>query len=141
MAMTMHVDIVSAETEIYSGTAEVVVAPAKMGEVGIHPRHTPLISPLKAGEVEVTKPGGEKDYIYVSGGIIEVQPHVVTILSDTAIRAADLDEAAVLQAKKEAEDALADKKSDMELAEAQAQLAATVAQLQAIQKMRRRLKG
>lgn len=141
MAMTLHVDIVSAEAEIYSGTAEVVVAPAKMGEVGIYPRHTPLISPLKAGEVEITKPGGEKDYIFVSGGVLEVQPHVVTILSDTAIRAADLDEAAVLEAKKQAEEALADKKDEMDMAEAQAQLATTIAQLQAIQKMRKRLKG
>jgi len=141
MAITMHVDIVSAETEIYSGTAEVVVAPAKMGEVGIHPRHSPFISPLKPGEVEITKPGGEKDYIFVSGGIIEVQPHVVTILSDTAIRAADLDEAAVLEARKQAEEALSDKQSGMGLAEAQAQLAATVAQLQAIKKVRKRHKG
>ncbi len=140
MAMTLHVDIVSAEAEIYSGTAEVVVAPAKMGEVGIYPRHTPLISPLKAGEVEITKPGGEKDYIFVSGGVLEVQPHVVTILSDTAVRAADLDEAAVLEAKKQAEDALAEQHDEMSMAEAQAQLATTMAQLQAISKMRKRLK-
>ena len=138
MAMTMHVDIVSAENELYSGTAEVVVAPAVMGEVGIYPRHTPLLTPLKAGEVHITKQGGEDEYIYVSGGMMEVQPHTVTILSDTAVRAHDLDEAAALEAKKAAEDAINDREGDMEIAEAQSKLAEAVAQLQAIERFRQR---
>ena len=137
MAMTMHVDIVSAESELFSGTAEVVVAPAVMGEVGIYPRHTPLLTPLKAGEVHITKQGGEDEYIYVSGGMMEVQPHTVTILSDTAIRAHDLDEAAALQAKQAAEEAIKDREGDMEIAEAQAKLAEAMAQLQAIERLRK----
>lgn len=138
MAMTMHLDIVSAETELFSGTAEVVVAPAVMGEVGIYPRHTPLLTPLKPGEVRITRQGGEEEYIYVSGGIMEVQPHTVTILSDTAVRARDLDEAAALEAKQAAENAIADREGDMELAEAQAKLAEAMAQLQAIANLRKR---
>ena len=138
MAMTMHVDIVSAESEIYSGTAEVVVAPAERGEVGIYPRHTQLLTRLKPGEVRITQPGGKEEAIYVSGGILEVQPHVVTVLSDTAVRAHDLDEAAALEAKKRAEQALRDKTGDMVEAEAMAQLAEAVAQLQAIQRLRKK---
>ncbi|MDH5409184.1 MAG: F0F1 ATP synthase subunit epsilon [Gammaproteobacteria bacterium] len=138
MAMTMHVDIVSAEVEIYSGTAEVVVAPAIMGEVGIYPRHTQMLTALKPGEVRITKQGGEEESIYVSGGILEVQPHVVTILSDTAVRAHDLDEAAAMEAKKEAEEALRDRTGEMEIAEAQSRLAEAVAQLQTIQKIRKK---
>ena len=137
MAMTMHIDIVSAEAEIYSGTIEVVVAPAIMGEVGIHPRHTQMMTPLKPGEVRVTKQGGEEESFYVSGGMLEVQPHCVTVLSDTCVRAHDLDEAAVLEAKKAAEQSLKDRDSEMELAEAQAKLAEAVAQLQAIQRMKK----
>lgn len=137
MAMTMHVDIVSAESELFSGTAEVVVAPAANGEVGIYPRHTQMITPLKPGEVRITKQGGEEESIYVSGGILEVQPHVVTILSDTAVRAHDLDEAAALEAQKRAQQALTDKTGDMEEAEALAQLAEAAAQLQMIQKIRK----
>ena len=137
MAMTMHVDIVSAENELFSGTAEVVVAPAVMGEVGIYPRHTPLLTPLKAGEVHITKQGGEDEYIFVSGGMMEVQPHTVTILSDTAIRAHDLDEAAALQAKQAAEEAIKDREGDMEIAQAQAKLAEAMAQLQAIERLRK----
>lgn len=137
MAMTMHIDIVSAEAEIYSGTVEVVVAPAIMGEVGIHPRHTQMMTPLKPGEVRVTKQGGEEESFYVSGGMLEVQPHCVTVLSDTCVRAHDLDEAAVLEAKKAAEQSLKDRDSKMELAEAQAKLAEAVAQLQAIQRMKK----
>jgi F-type H+-transporting ATPase subunit epsilon len=137
MAMTMHVDIVSAETELFSGVAEVVVAPAVMGEVGIYPRHTPLLTPLKPGEIHITKQGGEVEYIYVSGGMMEVQPHTVTILSDTAVRAHDLDEAAAMEAKQAAEEAISDRESDMEIAEAQAKLAEAVAQLQLIEKMRK----
>ncbi|MEJ2106069.1 MAG: F0F1 ATP synthase subunit epsilon [Acidiferrobacteraceae bacterium] len=136
--MTMHVDIVSAESELFSGTAEMVIAPAVRGEVGIYPRHTQLLTPLKPGEVRITRPGGEEEAIYVSGGILEVQPHVVTVLSDTAVRAHDLDEAAAMEAKKRAEQALKDKTGDMEEAEAMAQLAEAVAQLQAIQRLRKK---
>ncbi|MCG6886988.1 MAG: F0F1 ATP synthase subunit epsilon [Proteobacteria bacterium] len=139
MAMTMHANIVSAEAEIFSGTVEIVVAPAIMGEVGIYPRHTQMLTTLKPGEVRVTKQGGEEESFYVSGGILEVQPHAVTILSDTCVRARDLDEAAALEAKQAAEDALKDKAGQMELAEAQAKLAEAVAQLQAIERMRKKL--
>jgi len=137
MAMTMHVDIVSAETELYSGVAEVVVAPAIMGEVGIHARHTPLLTPLKPGEVKITKIGGEEEFIYVSGGMMEVQPSVVTILSDTAVRAQDLDEAAAMEAKQAAEEAIANRESEMDLAEAQSKLLEAVAQLQMIERLRK----
>lgn len=140
MAMTMHVNIVSAEKQLFSDTAEVVVAPASQGEVGIYPRHTQMLTTLKPGEVRITRQGGEEESIYVSGGILEVQPHVVTILSDTAVRAADLDEAAAMQAKERAEQALKDKTGDMEEAEAMAQLAEAVAQLQTIQKLRKKMK-
>lgn len=138
MAMTMHVDIVSAEHELFSGTAEIVVAPAVNGEVGIYPRHTQMITPLKPGEVRITKQGGEEESIYVSGGILEVQPHVVTILSDTAVRAQDLDEAAAMESQKRAEQALKDKSGDMDEAEALAQLAEAVAQLHLIKKIRKK---
>ncbi|MDH5445466.1 MAG: F0F1 ATP synthase subunit epsilon [Gammaproteobacteria bacterium] len=138
MAMTIHVDIVSAEHAIYSGVAESVIAPAVMGEVGIHPRHTQMLTPLKPGEVRITKQGGEEEAIYVSGGMMEVQPHVITILSDTAVRAGDLDEAAAMAAKEEAEQALKDRQGEMELAEAASQLAQAVAQLQTIQRMRKK---
>ena len=137
MAMTMHIDIVSAEAEIFSGTVEVVVAPAIMGEVGIYPRHTQMLTPLKPGEVRVTKQGGEEESFYVSGGMREVQPHCVTVLSDTCVRAHDLDEAAAKEAKQAAEQAIKDRDSEMELAEAQAKLAEAVAQLQAIQRMKK----
>ena len=137
MAMTMHIDIVSAEAEIFSGTVEVVVAPAVMGEVGIYPRHTQMLTPLKPGEVRVTKQGGEEESFYVSGGMLEVQPHCVTVLSDTCVRAHDLDEAAAMEAKKAAEQSIKDRDSEMELAEAQAKLAEAVAQLQAIQRMKK----
>jgi len=138
MAMTIHVDIVSAEHAIYSGVAESLVAPAAMGEVGIYPRHTQMLTPLKPGEVRITKQGGEEESIYVSGGMMEVQPHVITILSDTAVRAGDLDEAAALAAKEEAEQALKDRQGEMELAEAASQLAQAVAQLQTIKRMRKK---
>jgi len=138
MAMTMHLDIVSAETELFSGTAEIVVAPAIMGEVGIYPRHTPMLTPLKPGEIHITKKGGEEEYIYVSGGMMEVQPHTVTILSDTAVRASDLDEAAALEAKIAAEQAISDREDDMEIAEAQAKLAEAMAQLHMIENLRNR---
>jgi len=140
MAMTLHVDIVSAEEEIYSGTATMVFAPAEMGEVGIAPRHTPLLSRLKPGEVRVQTQEGEELMFYVSGGMLEVQPHVVTVLSDTALRAKDLDETAAMEAKERAEQALADRQSDFEYAKAQAELAEAVAQLRAIRKLREQAK-
>ncbi len=138
MAMTLHVDIVSAEASIYSGLAEFVVVPAEMGEVGIYPRHTPLLTRLKAGSVRIKSPDkSEEDLIYVSSGILEVQPGVVTILSDTAIRGADLDEARVLEAKSKAEEVMRNRTSAMDYAQAQAELAEAVAQLAAIQKLRK----
>jgi F-type H+-transporting ATPase subunit epsilon len=138
MAMTMHVDIVSAEREIFSGLAEMLVAPTVGGEVGILPRHSQLIAKLKPGEVRLTLPNqSEPHSIYVSGGILEVQPHVVTVLSDTAVRAKDLDEAAVLEAKKRAEDALSDRKSDIDMARARAELLEALAQLDLIRKLRK----
>ena len=138
MAMNLHVDIVSAESAIFSGTAEMVFAPAVMGEVGIAPRHSPLLSPLKPGEVRVRLPGGEEEVFYVSGGILEVQPHVVTVLSDTSLRAHDLDEAKALEAKESAETALADRSADIDYAKAQAELAEAMAQLQMIQRLRKK---
>jgi F-type H+-transporting ATPase subunit epsilon len=138
MAMTIHVDIVSAEGEIFSGLAEMVYAPASMGEVGIAPRHTPLVTRLKPGDVRVDQ-GGNKEllHFYVSGGILEVQPHVVTVLADTAIRAADLDEAAAQEAKRRAEDAMSDRSAEFEYARAQAELAEAVAQLRTIERIRK----
>ena len=141
MAMTMHVDIVSAEQEIFSGSAEFLLAPAEMGEVGVMPRHTPFLSTLQAGEVKVTTSEGEDQYFYVSGGMLEVQPHTVTILSDTALRAKDLDEAAAKEAKTRAEQALKDRKSDIDYAKAQAEFAEAAAQLQTIQRLRKRMGG
>ncbi|MES9944916.1 MAG: F0F1 ATP synthase subunit epsilon [gamma proteobacterium symbiont of Ctena orbiculata] len=138
MAMTIHVDIVSAEGEIFSGLAEMVYAPAIMGEVGIAPRHTPLVTQLKPGEVRVdTGNSKEMQHFYVSGGILEVQPHVVTVLADTAIRAADLDEAAAQEAKRRAEDAMANRTSEFEYAKAQAELVEAAAQLRAIERIRK----
>lgn len=139
MAMTMHVDIVSAEREIFSGTASMVFAPAEMGEVGIMPRHTPLLTRLKSGEVRVQQPEGQEDFFYVSGGLLEVQPHVVTVLADTAQRATDIDEAAALAAKQRAEEALQDREGKIDYARAQAELAEAIAQLRAIEKLRKRL--
>jgi len=135
---TIQVEIVSAEEQIFSGEAEMVYAPAVMGEVGIAPRHTPLISPLKPGEVRLDMGGGKEEFFFISGGILEVQPHLVTVLSDTAIRADDLDEAAALEARKRAEEALADQQSDLDVAKAKAELAAAAAQIQAIKKLRRK---
>ncbi|MBU1664342.1 MAG: F0F1 ATP synthase subunit epsilon [Gammaproteobacteria bacterium] len=138
MAMTLHVDIVSAEASIYSGLAEFVVIPAEMGEVGIYPRHTPLLTRIKAGSVRIKSPDkAEEDLIYVSGGILEVQPGVVTILSDTAIRGHDLDEARALEAKSKAEEVMRNRTSAMDYAQAQAELAEAVAQLSAIAKLRK----
>lgn len=138
MAMTLHIDIVSAEEGIHSGQATAVFAPAQMGEVGIFPRHAPLLSRLKPGEVRVQTEAGEELFFYVSGGLLEVQPHVVTVLADTAIRAKDLDEAAALEAQKKAEQALKDRKTDIDFAKAKAELAQAAAQLRAIQKLRKK---
>lgn len=138
MAMTLHVDIVSAEAEIYSGTATMVFAPAEMGEVGITPRHTPLLTRLKPGEMRLLGQGGETQSFFVSGGMLEVQPHVVTVLADTAIRARDLDEAHALEAKERAEKLLADKSADIDYAKAQAELAESMAQLAVIRQLRKK---
>lgn len=136
--MTMHVNIVSAEAEIFSGTVEQVYAPAVMGEVGIYPRHTPLMTQLKPGEVRVVKSGGAEEFYFVSGGMLEIQPHVVTILADTAVRASDLDEAKAIEAKQRAEQALQDREGEMDYARAEAELAEAVAQLQTIQRIRKK---
>ncbi len=138
MANTIHVDIDSAEQELFSGEATMVFAPAIQGEVGIAPMHTPLLTPLNAGDVRVQTPEGAEEIIYVSGGMLEVQPHVVTVLSDTALRAEDIDEEAALKAKQEAENALADKQSDIDEARARAELLQAVAQLSALRKVRGR---
>lgn len=138
MPMTMHVDIVSAEIEIFSGTITELYAPAEMGEVGIMPRHAPLLTKMKPGEVRIVDQHGEQQSFFVNGGILEVQPHVVTVLSDTAIRAADLDEAAALEAKAKAEAAMADKKTDYDYARAKAELIEAVAQIETINKLRKR---
>lgn len=140
MSMTIHVDIVSAEGELYSGAGEMVYVPAIMGEIGIAPRHTPFISQIKPGDIRVTN-GDQVEHFYVSGGMVEVQPHLVTILADTGIRAGDLDEAAAEEAKRRAEDALENQKSDFEYARARAELAEAVAQLRTIQKIRKGGKG
>lgn len=134
--MTMHVDIVSAEKEIYSGKAEMVFAPLVTGEVGVLPRHAPLIARMKAGEVRVRTDANEDLYFYVSGGLLEVQPYVVTVLADTALRAKDIDEAAALKAKERAEDALKNRQANIDYAKAQAELAEAVAQLRAIKRLR-----
>ena len=138
MSMTVHVDIVSAEKEIFSGVAEMVFAPAEIGDVGIAPRHAPLLTRMKPGEVRGQQPGGEELDFFISGGLLEVQPHVITILADTAVRAVDLDEAAVLQAKERAEAAMQDKQATMDYAKAQVELVQAAAQLQAIDRIRKR---
>jgi F-type H+-transporting ATPase subunit epsilon len=136
--MTVHVDIVSAEAAIFSGLATLVFAPGVMGELGIMPRHAPLLTKIKPGEVRIRTEDGNEEYFYVSGGMLEVQPHGVTILADTAARAKDLDEAAAQAAKQRAEQALKDKKGDIDLAEAEAQLAEAIAQIKAIQSLRKK---
>jgi F-type H+-transporting ATPase subunit epsilon len=138
MTMTVHVDIVSAEQEVFSGMVEMVFAPAELGEVGITPRHAPLISKLNPGEVRVKVSEKESQAFYVSGGLLEVQPHLVTILADTAIRAKDIDEAAALQAKAAAEEALNDKSGKIDYATAQAQLAQAMMQLRTIDRLKKR---
>src|SRR5512145_3088232 len=138
MPNTIHVDVVSAEESIFSGEAEFVVLPGEAGELGIYPRHTPLITRIKPGAVRIRKPGGEEEFVFVAGGILEVQPKVVTVLADTAIRGKDLDEAKALEAKKLAEEAMQNAKSDIDLAAAQSEFATMAAQLAAIQKLRRK---
>ena len=137
---SIHCDIVSAEEEIFSGEAQMVIATGEMGELGIAPRHAPLITRLKPGQVRVQLAGGEEQFFYVSGGMLEVQPNVVTVLADTAIRAKDLDESAARKAKDEAERALSNRTDALEVAQAQAQLAQALAQLQALEKLRQSLK-
>ncbi len=137
MSMTIHLDVVSAEQELFSGTISAVFAPAVMGDVGIYPRHTPLVTSLRPGELKIEIDGHEDQYLYVSGGILEVQPHVVTVLSDTAIRAEDLDEAKALEAKQRAEDALKDQKGDFDAAKAQAELVRAAEQLRMIERLRK----
>ena len=135
---TIHVDIVSAEHEIFSGEAEMVFAPAQLGEMGIAPGHTPLVTQLAPGEVRVKHVDGTEEGFYVSGGLLEVQPKMITVLSDTAMRAEDLDEASVLKAKEEAERQLHDREAGMDYATALAEHAELAAQLQAIQRLRKR---
>jgi F-type H+-transporting ATPase subunit epsilon len=138
MVMTVHVDIVSAEKEIFSGMAEMVFAPAELGEVGISPRHAPFITRLKPGEVRVKVSETESYPFYVSGGMLEVQPHLITVLADTAIRAKDIDEAAAIEAKIRAEEALADKSGKIDYVTAQAKLAEAIMQLRTLDRLRKR---
>ncbi|MCL2830895.1 MAG: F0F1 ATP synthase subunit epsilon [Betaproteobacteria bacterium] len=135
MAMTVHVDVVSAEEAIYSGLVEFAVFPGEAGELGIYPRHTPFLTRIKPGSVRLKLPHqSDMEVLYVSGGILEVQPHHITVLADTAIRAADIDEAKALEAKKHAEDALRDRKSGVNYAAAEAELAQAIAQLRTIKR-------
>jgi len=139
MAKTLHVDIVSAEQAIFSGEATMVIAPGEAGELGIMPEHTPLLTRVKPGAVRLVMPeGGQEEVIYVSGGMMEVQPDVVTILADTSVRAHDLDEAKALEAKRLAEEAIVNRTGALEIAKAQAELAEAAAQLSAIRKLRAR---
>jgi F-type H+-transporting ATPase subunit epsilon len=138
MAHTIHVDIVSAEGQMFSGEASMVFVPGTLGELGIAPRHAPLLTTLKPGEVRVQVEGQEEQVFYVGGGALEVQPNTVTVLADTAARAKDLDEAEALAAKQRAEEAVRGRTDKMELAQAQAELARAVAQLRAIERLRKR---
>ncbi|NNG25032.1 F0F1 ATP synthase subunit epsilon [Telluria aromaticivorans] len=138
MANTMQVDVVSAEAQIFSGLAEFVTLPGEAGELGIYPKHTPLITRIRPGAVRIQKAGGGEEFVFVAGGILEVQPNGVTVLADTAIRGGDLDEAKALEAKKQAEELMLNKESKIDYAKAQAEMAAAIAQLAAIQKLRSR---
>ena len=140
MGTVFHLDIVSAEESIYSGPVEFVVAPAQMGEVGIYPRHTPLLTRIKSGMVRIKAQLKEEELVYVSGGMLEVQPDVVTILADTAVRSDDLDEAKAMEAKRAAEDAMKNRESELDYAKAQAELMEAMALLAAIDKLRKRTK-
>lgn len=138
MGIIFHLDIVSAEESIYSGPVEFMVAPAQMGEVGIYPRHTPMLTKIKSGMVRIKAQLQEEELIYVSGGMLEVQPDIVTILADTAVRSHDLDEAKALEAKRAAEEAMKNKESELDYVKAQAELIEAMAQLAAINKLRKR---
>ena len=139
MANTIHVDVVSAEEQIFSGEADFVVLPGEAGELGIYPRHTPLITRIKPGTVRIKVAGQDaEELVFVAGGILEVQPGVVTVLADTAIRGRDLDEAKALEARRLAEEAMQNKTSKLEIAKAQSELAEAMAQIQAIEKFRRK---
>ena len=139
MASTIKIDVVSAEESIFSGEAAFVVAPALMGEVGIYPRHTPMLTSIKPGALRIQLENGEEQLIFISGGILEVQPGLVTVLADTAIRGADLDEAKALEVKRLAEEALKSNASEVNYAAAQVELAEALAQLQAISKLRKKV--
>ncbi len=139
--MTFHVDIVSAEHAIFSGSAQMVFAPAEMGELGITPRHAPLLTRLKPGSVRVKISADEEVVFYVSGGILEIQPHVVSVLSDTAVRARDIDEAAALEAKRRAEEALVNRSAEVDIVRAQAELAEALARLRTLEHIRKKLGG
>lgn len=140
MAMTMHVDVVSAETEIFSGPATMLFAPGVMGDLGILPRHAPLLTRIKPGEVRIqTADSDEELVIYVSGGMLEIQPQSVTVLADTATRAHDIDEAAAIEAKERAEKLLKDQKGDVDYAAASAELAEAMAQLQALSRLKKKV--
>jgi F-type H+-transporting ATPase subunit epsilon len=139
MAATIHIDVVSAEESIYSGEAEFVVLPGEAGELGIYPRHTPLMTRIKPGAVRIRPAGGgQEELIFVAGGILEVQPQVITVLADTAIRGVDLDEAKASEALKRAEEARRSAKDKQEIATVEAELASLAAQLAAIRKLRQR---
>ena len=137
MAKQFHVDIVSAEREIFSGEADMVIAPGEAGELGIMPEHTPLLTRIKPGTVRIQSEGSPEEVIYVSGGMMEVQPDRVTVLADTSVRAHDLDEAKAMEAERLAKEAIANRTDKMEIAQAQAELAQSVAQLAAIRKLRK----
>src|SRR5437764_4094895 len=137
-ARTLHVDVVSAHESIYSGEARFVVLPGESGELGIYPRHTPLITRVRPGVVRIEKPDGAVEFVFIAGGILEVQPHRVTVLSDTAIRGKDLDEEKANEARAAAEEALKNAKSDIDIAKAQSELAVMAAQLAALQKYRQK---
>jgi F-type H+-transporting ATPase subunit epsilon len=141
MTKTMQIEIVSAEKAIFSGEATHIVVTGLLGELGIYPGHTQLLTALKPGPVRIVKPNAEDEILYISGGILEVQPQLVSILADTAIRASDLDEMAALEAKEHAERILNDKQADIDYAKATAELAQAVAQLQAISKLKKKLTG
>ena len=138
MANTIHVDVVSAEESIYSGEAEFVVLPGEAGELGIYPQHTPLITRIKPGAVRIRKPGGEEEFVFVAGGILEVQPKVVTVLADTAIRGRDLDEAKANEALQRAEEARRSARDKQEIAAVAAEVSSLAAQLAAIRKLRQK---